>query len=77
MFIKTIEIKQYAVDDVIDTKIVVDGDRSGIKTTRKLGDSVIEDTIFLYDNSRRIDFEDKVDWKENILRSSANSLLKS
>ncbi len=40
------------------------GVRKGIKFTLKAGESVIEQSVYLNNNSKRLDFQTKVDWKE-------------
>lgn len=60
--------KEYDVNDVINVEIVTENDRAGLKVTRKFVESVITDTVYLYDNEKNIVFEDDIDWNtEHIL----------
>jgi alpha-mannosidase len=57
--------KEFAVNDVVSCEVVKDNCGAGIKTVRKLGDSVITDTVYLYDDKDIVEFDDNVDWKES------------
>lgn len=60
--------KEYSVDDVISVEKIYESDRAGLKITRKFVDSLITDTVYLYDNEKFIGFEDDIDWNaEHIL----------
>ncbi|MBE7090378.1 MAG: alpha-mannosidase [Clostridiales bacterium] len=64
------EIKDYYQEKPITLnkaehiRIVTDGIRKGLAITRKYFSSSIEQTVWLYENLDRIDFETKVDWQE-------------
>ncbi|MBR2397756.1 MAG: alpha-mannosidase, partial [Clostridia bacterium] len=57
--------KEFAVNDVVSCEVVKDNCGAGIKTVRKLGDSIITDTVYLYDDKDVLEFDDTVDWKES------------
>lgn len=63
--------KPIAVEKAESICIVNDGVRKGLKIKRKYFSSTIEQTIWLYENLDRIDFETKADWheKHTILRA--------
>lgn len=71
------ELKEYYTEKPIEAMTVVsmcvvnDGVRRGIKIERKFLCSTIWQTIWLYENLPRIDFETKIDWHQHhmILRS--------
>jgi alpha-mannosidase len=47
---------------------VFDNDRAGVKVTRKFENSLITDTVYLYDNEKYVGFENDIDWNtEHIL----------
>ncbi len=56
--------KMWSVDNVEVFEPITDGARAGFKIVRKFLSSTITQHMFLYENSRRIDFETVVDWKE-------------
>lgn len=56
-------LKSYEVDDVSGVEIVKDGARSGLKVTRHYMDSVICQTIWMYEDSPMLEFETDIDWK--------------
>ena len=56
--------KTYVPDKIADEIIIDDGDRVGIKYTRKYLRSEITQTIWIYSSSPRIDIENEVDWQE-------------
>ena len=57
--------KRWAVNNLVSVEKVFEGARAGFKITRNYMDSVIEQTITLYDGGERIDFETDIDWHEN------------
>lgn len=57
--------KEFAVNDVVSCEVVKDNCGAGIKTVRKLGDSIITDTMYLYDDKDVVEFDDNIDWKES------------
>lgn len=56
--------KMWVIDNVAETEIINEGARCGLKITRNYLNSQIVQTIYLYDDIRRIDFETVIDWKE-------------
>ena len=56
--------KMWPVDQAASLEVVEEGVRSGIRMVKPYGDSTITQTIYLYDNSPRIDFETEVDWHQ-------------
>jgi len=56
--------KMWTVEDVTETEILDEGARKGIKITRNCLNSKIVQTIWLYEDIRRIDFDTYIDWKE-------------
>ncbi len=56
--------KMWSIDNVVETEIISEGARVGLKITRKYINSQIVQTIFLYEDIRRIDFETTIDWHE-------------
>ena len=56
--------KFWDADDISGAEKVFENCREGIKITRKFGKSYIAQSIFLYDDIKRIDFETDIDWKE-------------
>lgn len=56
--------KSWEVDEVIGMEPVTDGARKGIKITKKFLSSIIKQTVWLYDDIDRIDFDTYIDWKE-------------
>lgn len=59
--------KSWEINDIQSIEQVVDGTRAGLKITRKFLSSIIEQTIWLYDDIDRIDFDNSIDWKESHL----------
>ena len=57
--------KKWNVNDVQSVEVISDGVRSGFRITRKFLSSTIAQNIWVYENSRRIDFETDIDWKES------------
>ncbi|MCQ2427449.1 MAG: glycosyl hydrolase-related protein [Clostridia bacterium] len=64
--------KYRTVSDCDSAEIVSDGVRSGLHTVRHHSGSLIEQTVWVYDSERRIDFETHLDWhsKHRILRTA-------
>ncbi len=56
--------KKYSADDECEIKAVTDGARSGFAIKRKYLNSTLSQNIWLYSDSRRIDFENNIDWHE-------------
>ena len=56
--------KCYIPDEIPTEEIIVDGDRVGIKYSRKYFATAIEQTVWVYSGSDRIDIETEVDWQE-------------
>ena len=56
--------KTYIPDGAVSEEIINDGDRVGIKYTRKYLSSEIAQTIWIYNSLPRIDIENEVDWQE-------------
>lgn len=54
--------KKWDVDELVSATPVFDGARAGICIVKKFLTSEIRQTIYLYDNIGRIDFETDVDW---------------
>ena len=57
--------KQWIVDEPCEIKPITDGTRGGFEVKRKYMNSEIVQHIWLYTKSRRIDFENSIDWHEN------------
>jgi len=64
--------KYRTVKSVDSASILSDGVRTGLKVVRHHSDSLIEQTVWIYDDERRIDFETHLDWhsKHRILRAA-------
>lgn len=54
--------KIYVVDNLISREIVRQGDRTGITFKYVFSHSTIEQTVWLYNKTPRVDFDTKVDW---------------
>lgn len=64
--------KRTTIDDVQSVIPVCNGARSGITITRKFLASTIEQTIWLYEDSPKLEFETNIDWhQEHILLKAA------
>lgn len=64
--------KRWEITDVSGVELLDDGARKGIKITRKFFDSTIEQSIWLYGDIDRIDFDTTADWhQEHILIKTA------
>ena len=59
--------KHWEVDDVENVEILNEGERAGLKITKKFKDSTIVQSIYLYNNIDKVDFETYMDWKESHL----------
>lgn len=58
--------KSWPIDQLLKTEIVEMGPyRAGIKFTWKYQDSIIEETMYVYAFSARVDFKFQADWKED------------
>ncbi|WP_199563480.1 MULTISPECIES: glycoside hydrolase family 38 C-terminal domain-containing protein [unclassified Oceanispirochaeta] len=58
--------KMWTVNDLISREVIENGPlRFCLKITREFMDSSIEQKIVFYKEKRRIDFDNKIDWKEN------------
>lgn len=55
---------RYTVDDVQSVEIIPDGARTGLKIRRNFLSSTVEQTIWMYENSKKLDFDTVVDWKQ-------------
>lgn len=58
---------RYAMNDVASVEPVRDGARSGFKVCRKFLDSTVEQYIWMYEDVKKVDFETKIDWKQEHL----------
>lgn len=56
--------KQYTLDGKAQIKIICDGTRKGFFVTKTYMESTINQKIWLYSKSRRIDFETEIDWHQ-------------
>ena len=54
--------KMTVLDSPAEIEAVTDGTRAGFRVTRKYMDSTIRQNIWLYSHSRRIDFDNDIDW---------------
>ena len=59
------KLKPYELDQPITITPVTDGTRAGFILERAYMNSTIKQTLWLYSESRRIDFETDVDWHEH------------
>lgn len=59
--------KVYYIDDVQSVETVNEGGRAGYKIVRKFMDSLITQTIWMYEDTQNVDFETEVDWKQEHL----------
>ena len=57
--------KMWILEDAADIRPVTVGSRSGFRIERKYLNSHICQTVWLYSESRRIDFETDIDWHEH------------
>ncbi len=67
--------KGFVVDNVIATDVVNDGVRKGVRFTYAFIKSKIVQTVWLYENIERVDFETEIDWHEHqlVLRSESDT----
>lgn len=65
--------KSWTISDVTEAHPLSDeGARAGFYVKRLFGNSVIEQKIYLYANEKRLDFQTKIDWKnDHILLKAA------
>lgn len=56
--------KTYVQDSAIQSEVIEDGDRCGIKFTRNYMNSEFVQTVWIYSGSPRIDIENEADWHE-------------
>ena len=54
--------KKWEVNEVVSVTPVFEGSRAGVRVVKKFLSSEIRQTIYLYDNTERIDFETDMDW---------------
>ena len=59
--------KHWEADDVESVEILNEGERAGLKITKKFKNSTIIQNIYLYNNIDKIDFQTYIDWKESHL----------
>lgn len=59
---KQYRLKSYEIDDVTSAEMLEDGCRVGLKVERHYMNSVIYQTIWLYEHSKMIEFETDIDW---------------
>lgn len=59
--------KHWEADRVESVEILNEGERAGLKVTKKFKNSTIIQNIYLYNNIDRIDFDTNIDWKESHL----------
>ena len=57
--------KAYPLSDKADITPVVDGSRAGFRITHRYLGSTVEQTLWLYSESRRIDFDHRIDWQQH------------
>ena len=57
--------KKWVLDDEAEITPVTDGSRAGFKVVKKYLDSTIEQNIWLYSDTNRIDFDTNLDWHEH------------
>ena len=57
--------KMWVLDDNATIEPIVDGSRAGFKVTKPYMHSTITQYLWLYSESRRIDFETEIDWHEH------------
>ena len=57
--------KKWNVTDLQSITPIFDGARAGFAIERKFLNSTIRQNMYVYENSRRIDFDTEIDWKES------------
>ncbi len=65
--------KAFVVDNVTAMEVVNDGVRKGVRFTYAFVKSKIVQTVWLYENLERVDFETEIDWHEHQLVLRAES----
>lgn len=55
--------KAYALDDKAAITPVFDGSRAGFRVEKRYMDCTIVQNIWLYSDSRRVDFDNEIDWR--------------
>lgn len=56
--------KGWEIDDVSEVKLLDDGARKGVYIRRRYLSSEVRQTVWLYEESPRIEFETQADWRE-------------
>ena len=56
--------KQWEINEVVSSEILMEGARGGIKVTKKFLNSTIIQKIYIYHDIAKIDFDTTIDWKE-------------
>ena len=59
--------KHWDITDLQSVEPVYEGERAGLRITRKYNQSIIVQTIFVYEHIDKIDFDTFIDWKESHL----------
>ena len=59
------KLKAYALDGEASVTPVIDGTRAGFRIERAYMHSTVKQTVWLYSESSRIDFETELDWHEH------------
>lgn len=69
---ETYKAKKHVLDTPAAIEYITDGARSGVKVTRTYMHSTIRQKIWMYSNSRRIDFDNDIDWhdKHQLLKTA-------
>ncbi len=57
--------KKWDINNVDLVECINDGARAGLRIVRRFLNSTIAQSIYVYDDLRRIDFETDIDWKES------------
>lgn len=57
--------KMWQIDDVVSCEPVYEGARAGLKIVKRFLDSTITQTLYLYEEGRRIDVANVIDWKQD------------
>ncbi len=67
--------KSFDVDDLVATEVVDDGVRKGVRFEYRFINSKILQTVWLYENIERVDFETELDWHEHhiVLRTESET----
>ncbi|GHU79323.1 alpha-mannosidase [Clostridia bacterium] len=71
--------KMWPVNDLVSVNLIDDGARAGIAVEKKFLSSTICQTIYLYNDIARIDFDTDIDWKEEhiLLKASFPTNIKA